>query len=522
MSPSRPPVFPAVELAARLRAVQNHPATPADGSAIKIPDIGYAISNAYEQLRNAAEYTEEHLLLQRASRRFYKRNISLYTKHALGNIGEEAVIELTQAGYLTNGTVSITTAATIQALVNQYVGVYWQLRDTPVSVEEASEWIFDIMSVETENLLNPHGEITVFAYFAYQHYTALFADQPLLQREQQDPQYAISLYVAVHRALLKSDIATVRHDLLRMYNQTPDDIVAFAQFNHTITELYNSALTRTLQRTVSRYGAPLRILKEIIEKRSDAAELLASREQFLAAYREQTFAEYRAVGKRLRKGLIKSIVFLLITKALIGIGVEVPYDLFTAGAVALLPLGINLLFPPLYMASLKLSISLPSDNNARALSEYIDKALFTAEPAFRLSTRLRRQPLSAIAKTLYSALFAVPFAIIVFVLSLLHFSVVQGVIFFVFLSTASFLGFRLSQIVRELELVVKEAGLLRALQDFFYLPFILVGQWMSSKYARTNIVGMVLDMLIELPLKTILRLIRQWVRFLNEKREQIY
>ena len=55
----------------------------------------------------------------------------------------------------------------------------------------------------------------------------------------------------------------------------------------------------------------------------------------------------------------------------------------------------------------------------------------------------------------------------------------------------------------------------------FYLPFIVMGQWISSKYARANIVAYVLDVLVELPLKTVLRLVRQWVRFLNEKHEEI-
>jgi hypothetical protein len=35
-------------------------------------------------------------------------------------------------------------------------------------------------------------------------------------------------------------------------------------------------------------------------------------------------------------------------------------------------------------------------------------------------------------------------------------------------------------------------------------------------------VSYILDILVELPLKTVLRLVRQWVRFLNEKHEEIY
>jgi hypothetical protein len=44
---------------------------------------------------------------------------------------------------------------------------------------------------------------------------------------------------------------------------------------------------------------------------------------------------------------------------------------------------------------------------------------------------------------------------------------------------------------------------------------------MSEKYAKVNIVAMVLDMLIELPLKTVLRLVRQWGAFIDDRKDRI-
>jgi hypothetical protein len=53
------------------------------------------------------------------------------------------------------------------------------------------------------------------------------------------------------------------------------------------------------------------------------------------------------------------------------------------------------------------------------------------------------------------------------------------------------------------------------------MPFIAVGQWISYRYSQVNIVAMALDILIELPLKTILRLVRQWTQFLNDKKDEL-
>jgi hypothetical protein len=495
---------------------------PAKKAVIRVPGIGQSISTAYEQLRNAAEYTEEHLLLQRAARRFYHRNLPFHSHRNLSEIGEELIIELTQAGYLANGTISSETAVTIQALANTYMDVYRQLRKKRVSAEDATDWTLDIVSVRTAELLAPHPELVVFTYFAYEHYLELLPRNKFTDDPAELARYEISLYVATHRALLKSDLATIRTDLITLYERGPENLGSFIQFNRDITAIFQSSLTQRLRRGISKYGAPMRILKRLIEDHPELPEALNNRTVFLALYEQETFQEYKAIRARLNKGLIKSIVFLLITKAIIGIGVEVPYDLATAGTIAFMPLGINLLFPPLYMASLKVGLRPPSLQNAQAIQDYIDKVLFTDELPFKLSFRSMTTSISNLSKLAYGIVFFIPFAITVSILSLLHFNIVQMVIFFIFLSTASFLGFRLSQIVRELEIVVQDLGLVQAARDFFYLPFIVVGQWLSSKYARVNIIGLLLDMLIELPLKTVLRLIRQWLLFLNDRREQIY
>lgn len=492
------------------------------GQQIQVPGTGRKVASAYEQLRNAAEYTEDHLLLQRAIRRFYKRNFSLFTKRGIQGIGEELIVELTQAGYLRSGDFNSDTAQKIQYLCEQYMHIYSELRGADATPAEANDWVLSILSVETEAILNPHNNLSALAYAAYHHYLTLFPKEAVAITAAEQEEYEISLYIAVHQALLKSDIATVRHDLMHMYRQSPHDVPAFITFNRNVTTLFTSRYTQRLRRVVSKHAAPLRIIKSMADDRQDLPELLDNKGQFLDAYDQQVATEYKQVHRRLNRGIVKSIIFIFITKVVIGVGIEVPYDLLVVGSIALLPLGINLLFPPLYMASLKLGLKVPSQANAAALHDYVEKALFTSERPIVPSLGDPKRSVSIFTKWMYAVLFLIPFAITVYGLWLLHFNWVQAVIFFVFLSTASFLGFRLSNMIRELELVSHNANFLSTVRDFFYLPFILVGQWLSSKYARVNAVAHVLDVMIELPLKTVLRLIRQWTRFIKEKHDEIY
>jgi hypothetical protein len=492
----------------------------AEGTSIHVPGTGRILSSAYEQLRNAAEYSDEHLLLQRAIRRFFNRN--LFMTHAqFREIGNELIVELVQAGYLRGGEFGTGIAATISELAVAYHHTYNQLRQAHVPRDQATDWVLSILSVETDNLLNPHFRLPALAYVAHQHFMEIFPRQRFLALSTDEQQYEISLYVAIHQSLFKSDIAIVRHDLMRLYNQSPNDLQAFITFNKNVNQLYLSSLTHRLKRAVSKQGAALRVLKSLAESRHDLPEILPDREKFIDAFRHQTDKEYSAIASRVHKGIVKSIIFILITKVLIGVGIEVPYDLLMIGSVDLLPLIINLAVPPLYMASLRLGLRAPSPAQGQILSEYIETVLYTDnKPTLAIGDPGKTY--SASAKLLYGILFFVPFALTIYGLKLIHFNPLQMIIFFVFLSTASFLGFRLSNMIRELELGSRHSGMISTLRDFFYLPFILFGQWLTGKYAKINVVGYFLDIAIELPLKTVLRLNRQWVNFLNEKRDEIY
>jgi hypothetical protein len=74
--------------------------------------------------------------------------------------------------------------------------------------------------------------------------------------------------------------------------------------------------------------------------------------------------------------------------------------------------------------------------------------------------------------------------------------------------------------LRELELVAVKQGIISTIRELIFTPFTFLGKWISDKYQKVNIVALALDTFIELPLKTILRLIRQWTKFLDEKQDQ--
>lgn len=488
------------------------------GQPVEVPVTGAMLSGVYEQLRNAAEYAEEHLLLQRAIKRFCKRNVFLLQREPAA-VARELIVELVQAGYLQNGAIGAEALTLVAHSVQAHTRVYGALRQAHVGRDVATEWVLAFMSVEIESLLNPHNHQRALAFFAYSYFLDRIARDDF-QSHADAAQYELCLYIAVHQALLKSDVDIVRFDLFGFHELSMDDAHAFRLYNQQIDHLFTSTLTATLRRIIGKHGAPFRVLNSLVEDRPDTAELLHHPDQFMDAFSSQISRVYANVQRRLNRGLIKSVIFLLITKAIIGVAVEIPYDIIVHGGIAFVPLAVNLLFPPLYMAGLKLGLRPPSMVNADALQQAIRHILYEPNGMHIMPPQPRR--LRPFTRLLYVLIFCLPIVFTVWVLREIGFNVVQMAIFFIFFSTASSLGFRLSGMVREIELSSHRIGTLSALRDFFYLPFIMVGQWLSRKYSKLNIVARFLDLAIELPLKAVLRLFRQWTGFLSEKRDELY
>lgn len=492
-------------------AVQQNDQTRADqndGEKLHVTGAGRTLTFAYEQLRNAAEYTEEHLLLQRAIRRFFKRAFLARDDKSVASSGEELIIELTLAGYLQNDAIKVATVDQI----NQLAGDYYSAHNR--RLKEA--WTLDVLAVEIERLLSADPRRDVFTQFAYSHFLETIDPKKLFKNSV--PDFEIELFVAVHRALLKSDTATIRAALLNRYQQQPA-MSTYANTNKMIDKVLESSTTDRIFRVVNRRGAPLRVLWRMIDEHEDTAKLLHRREQFLTAYEAQIQTEYSRINDRINRGIVKSVAFLIITKVLIGLAVEVPYDYLVHGSILWTVLWINLLFPPLYMVLLRGTLRLPGIANSQALTDTIDTLLYSDKRLANVGRPVKGYGMAF--NVVYALLIIGVFGGAAFGLVQLGFSAVHLLIFFVFLSTASFLGFRLSRQIREVEVVDGTQDGVSMVRDFLYMPFVVVGRWISEKYAKVNIVAMILDMVIELPLKTILHLVRQWGNFITSKKDEL-
>lgn len=495
---------------------------------IHIPTVGSKLSTAYEQLRNASEYAEDNLLRQRAIRRYLKRVLSFHEHTATAQLAEELVTELTQAEYLPNDHTTKSDIKEISSHIKRYYNAYWQytkIESTSSKRLTFQSWVLDVLSVRCEQALHSNIRQLSFTHFAYTYLQPkLDLAKIISPSDHIDPRdHSLVLYIAIQKSILKSDMASIRAALLDSYRQDIGLIHNFESFNTKFDHLFDSKSVAYLSRILNKNGATLRMIytgfyaddAPITPKSFKSADTLEY------ALRQHIEQEYDALNSRLDKGIIRSIAFLLITKSIIGLGIEVPYDIFVEGHILWLPLLLNLFFPAVFIAVSRLTLTTPTSRNTDAIIQQITGMLYTEAEGQTYAIRIPRSTPSIGFNIVYAVMFVAIFAGLTYILYSLQFNIVQGIIFFVFLSTASFLAFRLSNQIREIEAVHLSQGSLALMRDVLYMPFIYVGQQISYRYSRINLVAITLDILIELPLKTILRLVRQWTQFLNAKKDEL-
>lgn len=504
-----------------VRSIESAEAPIADdaGEKIHVSGAGGALYFAYEQLRNIAEYTEQHLILRATIERFLKRHMQF--TDAPKKLGFELVEELTQERYLKNDTVSKHTVARIDEYLDYFVRLQNTLHSGShhISRDITVRWTVQAASVAVEKLLTPNPKTEAFINFAFRHCLEAVdhTDFPNVS----DEDYEVAMYCAAHRALIKSDIATTRAYFIAADPARAQSIELFIRVNKLIDTWFDAPLTIRLVRLISRHGAPLRIIREVTAQSADASLLIQQPEKLSSYIAAVTEEQYQKTHRRLVKSIVRTLIFVFITKALIGLLIEIPYDLWQHGHILMLPLLVNMVFPPLYMATAAWSVKKPDEFNTSAIREQIQHILYESDKSvrYRLPKRDISRGLRFVFNIIYTLAYGASFGLAIWILWKLDFSPVHMAVFFLFFSAVSFFRFRLIQQGKELEVTARHESIFDIIGDFFYTPFIKLGEWLSSRYRRLNVITVILDLMIEMPLKTTLRILQEWVRFMRDKRE---
>jgi hypothetical protein len=478
----------------------------------------------YEKIRNAVEYREQHLFRRSAIERLISRKVFI-NEDALHGLGEQILKELINTRYLGNDTIPTSMADEINTILSKYHSIYKSLKNIPE--KSAKKYLSDFLvmaACEIEAKIWPYQEEEAYLNFVYNS----FLDDISISSTINETIACTSVYLAVHRSLWKSDLPTIEYYLFK--NSFPewrtnkfnsDDVAkSYIAFKKQLEATQKSEIFPQIQKIIRKNIAPYKIVKIALLKRNMANQV-GYKDIFLKQTNQVLIDEYNTVKTKTNQKIIQSIIYIFLTKVFLAFIIELPYDVIVEGHIKYIPLAINLLFPPAFMFFIGSLISSPSSNNTKAILKKIEAIIYTGfeKPEFQIGGKKRKS--HPIFFLLYLLTLAGSFTLVIYLLLLLDFNIVNGLVFFIFFSTVSFFGYRVSQGAKELVLVENKKTFKEVLLDFLTLPFIKTGQWLSDKYSKINVFVFILDYIIELPLKSFLNIFEEWSSFINKKKEDL-
>jgi hypothetical protein len=503
-------------LCERLRPEMGDVAEP--GPYIGIEQLTSKFGTFYEKVRSLVDYKEAHVIRRGVIRRILKRQ--LYLERLTSGVGTMLLKELVESGYLPNNRVPEAKGATLQAIVSKWM----LLRREGLTVSQT----LDFSAIEVERFLYPdqHADLVVDAFFAS-------AAPALVYQGMKGKDMTSLTYAACRRSLLNEDRAALVYALaIRM-------VPELASMGGT--DQYYEALSANVQRAIRladsiatdslvwKVSARLRnhslyyaVFLEILRQYGKGTPLVFGDE---AKLREVARSIIEKKQKAQRRGIRvsgrRAVLYLLLTKILLGVLLEWPYEYFFLKHTNYLALGTNVLFHPLLLLSMVTFLG-----SEKKGAERVVNGVQTIVEGKKMPQIFIKPPVSPtiffFVFCFYVALFAVSFGAILAGLLALDFNVVSILLFFAFLTLVSYFGLRIRTIARQWEPAPEKVGTIAMVWSLFTNPIIRTGRWFSIRFSSVNVFVFLLDFLVEVPFKAFLGIFDASLSFIKEQKTDTY
>ncbi|OIO13754.1 hypothetical protein COV53_03885 [Candidatus Gottesmanbacteria bacterium CG11_big_fil_rev_8_21_14_0_20_37_11] len=489
----------------------------------------------YEKMRNAVEFREEHLIRRSTIERILKRRMILNENGR--DIAEPLIKELLWARYYENNTLGEEKINEVQAVIDKYFFLRNELTSgrSNKEQEKISKFILECLSCEIEENLSPNPRREAFINYVYQilhNHISHLSDGGDMERD-------ILVYIAIEKTFTHSDLPLIKYHLLKLMlpeitkiswkdadKILPNLFDVYQRIDKAINHPFSDKIRNALKKEMPLFL----ILRDIFTQNSNTIEsILVDENKLKFKVDEACRRRYDESRVRLRRTGIRSFIYILLTKVVFAFIIEIPYDLYIQKTISYMPIIINVAFPPLLMALIIMSVTIPGDDNTRKIFQLIKEVIstnpehFNPLAAITIGRKIKRRGLvfRSIFSLIYLTTYLISFGAIIFVLSLLSFNPVSQGIFIFFITLVTFFTFKVIQITQEYQVVDKE-GILSPLFDFFFLPIIRVGQWLSGEVLQKfNFLIFFFDFIIEMPFKAIVEVFDEWVHFIKLKKEEI-
>src|SRR3989339_66576 len=479
-------------------------------------------------IRNAVEYREQHLLRRAAIERMLKRLI--YLQNTSEETAEGLIRELIWARYLENEKIPESKIKEVSIIIDNYLELWKEFNHLKLEVKGTKgnfEFLLSLASCEIEENLS--SAVKREAMFDYT-YKTLFPHVNFETDKYNEEEKIYIFRVALRKALLKADRALLSFDLFKKYfpswdksnreykNIARDLILVRRKINEIITSKITEKLFYYCRNNIS----PFLILQDALEKNPFDVRQKVKNTTFLnQLIKKITEEKYSRIRSKLTVATTRSIIYIFLTKMLLAILIEFPFEKIVLKEINYFTLAINLIVPPAIMFLVTLTIRVPGEKNTIAIQDYIRSIIYDSIPDEIIDYKERKKLSKSkrlIFGVLYSIGFVFTFGAIVYFLVKMNFNIIGGGIFILFLTLVSFFGYMIRQQVRDINLIRSSQNGISTLTDIFAFPIIRTGSILSGQFAKLNLPVYVFDLFIEAPFKTIINLFEEWFSFVRDRK----
>ncbi len=486
---------------------------------VEINNVVSAAATMYEKLRYLIDYREEHTIRRAAIERILKRHI-LIEKKAVS--GTTLLQELVESRYVPKA------AATDHFVkyIDQSIERFLTLHSLAGGSKDLAKKLVSFAASEIEASLSHEGYVIDRASVDALYKTV----RPQIDMEGFSSEHIdAQVFIASRRALLASDDASLSYALWRMYvpNWRKDDLnlADIAPKTQAICNEIDRAVLHPLQwqiaQRIKNESIYFRILREaIIEKGSEASSIITNEKKLDDFTLDFLTKKYEKENAKIKSSGVRAVGYLFLTKMIIALIIEAPYEIFFLGGINYVPLLTNLLFHPTLLFALTRRVRSLDEANTKAIMSGLHEVVYKGEN-HRIRIYGKYTTFTRMFAVMYFVLLLGIFGTLLTFLQLAQFNAVGAALFLFFLALVSYFSYRIRSNARRWRVSGQETTL-AIIGNILSVPVIRAGRWLSQTFSSINVLVVVMDFLIETPFRLILNFSHQFILYIKEKGDEVY
>jgi len=476
----------------------------------------------YEKLRNIVGFHDERLWRRYAIERIIKRKLFFSGNEKPS--AEELIEELILAQYINENEVTKESIERVDTIIKKHMVIYQEFKpENTGSRSESRRWFFSIMSIEIEEALGllshdmalidaMHEELRSRLKYPEYHITA--------------DQEEIFTLIALCRTLLKAKPEFIAYLLMkRWYPKWSTDPTSAPMQSQSIWELKahvneyeKNPIFKLVVRTIKPHAVVFLVFDEVIKKFRGNLDSLQQKTHTVIS------EIYNNLRRKVRRQVWHSFIYLILTKFVLILVFELPYDLWLRGEVEYVQAGINVAAPSLLLLMLTIGVKVGSHGNTDLIIKEVSKIISGGKTELDVTIPMpkeRRLSRAILFNLLLVISYVVSYGLMISALLYFDFTLVAGFFLVLFITLVMYLAVRIRYTAERFYILERRHGFGRETLQFLALPVLSSGRYLVQRFAKYNFIIMIFDLFLEAPYKTLIFLLRDFADYAREMREKI-